>query len=1146
MLRLVGFLLIALAAGLRSKSDPSWPWEEHGPSSAEELQELLSTVLAQTSAAEVTVEEPGDVEARERTLRERIATITKDWQSASAPACHQQLGRLMNSLTLKCDGLQPKADWLLDYYVPTLPSKTCADSVSDIFALGNELVETLRVSRDSVASVDVAGETLRRYQALSFLRSWLVDLTRTHHHALLWAGFWDGDPENRTTMTKLSNFAKAIEHATVHPNTFLGRAIEASENLDACYEDALTRALAGNMWSIASMSFVLGMRERAQGTVIALVNKQITGERNLSQSVLSTHEIPTVGLAAWGLGFWAPKVLVVDLMGTCDKTSPALQKRLLARLPSWAKSMTDWSPEAFATRSRLQWQCIDCSGACSLDEAMAEHVEKLVEAKEKQDWKDQELRQVVSPHLAARAAIGVSQEELGLADKLLRSSDKFASVSVSDNAMIKFKLYKHGLNLKAKQEDLVRKAFFKAWGEEDPSPHLRVEQLLHQNADPSSPDRLGRTALMEAAFSGHLKVVEALLKAGAQLEAREELGRTALTIAATSGHLNVVRALVLDGAEPEACNPSCFMSVAKAGHLNVAEVLLKVGVPLEGRDERGRTALVSAATQGLVNVVDFLVRAGAQLEARDQHGDTALVLAASNGDLEVLEVLIRAGAQLEASCRHGTALTVAAEHGRLRVVESLLKARALPEAPSQNGLTALTVAAEHGHLKIVEALLEAGAQLEAQDKEGNTALIWAAREKHQEVVQALLEARAQTEARNADGFTALTWAVVEGQLQVVEALLQAGAHAEPLHKKLADHQHLQLAVDASNLDGFLPVATSRSKSNRGRGLALHFVALCMSAKHLDHGVMLRFTSMALAAFAATLYVAVGLRSEHHPALWHEHPASSAEKIQELLRTGLAQTTAAQATREEPGDAEAQERTLRELVSTIRQDWRAASASVCHQQLGRLVNNLTLACEGLPAKADLLLDYLPDSYILPNKTCAESVSDIFASGSDLVETLRVSRDAVASLHVDHEQLRRYQALSFVRSYLVNLTETRHHALLWAGFWDEDPENRTTKTTLSNFAKATEHATIHPDSFLGQAIEASENLDACYTDPQTGALARNMWAIASMSFVLGMREGAQGTVIALVNKQITGERNLSESVLSTHEIPTVGLAAWGLGF
>ena len=79
MARWVCFLLIALATGIRSRSDTtSWPWEEHRASSAEELQELLRTVLAETDTAEVTVEEPGDAEAQERTLRERTARISKD------------------------------------------------------------------------------------------------------------------------------------------------------------------------------------------------------------------------------------------------------------------------------------------------------------------------------------------------------------------------------------------------------------------------------------------------------------------------------------------------------------------------------------------------------------------------------------------------------------------------------------------------------------------------------------------------------------------------------------------------------------------------------------------------------------------------------------------------------------------------------------------------------------------------------------------------------------------------------------------------------------------------------------------------------------------------------------------------------------
>ncbi|CAE6958636.1 ANKRD50 [Symbiodinium sp. CCMP2592] len=642
MARWVCFLLIPLATGIRSKSDTPWPWEEHPASSAEELQELLRTALAQTRPNEATGEEPGDAVAQEEALRERIASIRKDWQSASATACHRQLGRLINNVTLACEGLQPKADWLLDYYVPALPNKTCAESTSDIFALGSELVETLHVSRDAVASVDVAGEMLRRYQALSFLRSWLVKLTETRQHALLWAGFWDGDPENRATQAALSNFAKAIEHATVHPNTFLGQAIEASENLDACYQDALTRALAGNMWSIASMSFVLGMRERAQGTVIALVNKQIAGERSLSQSVLSTHEIPTVGLAAWGLGFWSPKVLVVDLMGTCDKTSPALQKRLLARLPSWAKSMTNWSPEAFATRSRLQWQCIDCSGACSLDEALARHVEKLVEAKEEQDQKDQELRQVVSPDLAALAATKLSKEEVGLADQLLRSDKNSGQLLV--RSLIK--LYNHREVLEKEVQSVFMKAvpLRKLAG---PARLSRARELLQRNADPNAGDEFGCTALMCASYKGDLELVRALLDAGAELEVRNAVGSTALIYAASKGDLEVVEVLVEAGAQLETCNQegsTALRSAASNGHMQVVEALVKAGAQLDTRNEQGLTALVSASYNGHLKVVEALVKARAQLDARSD-GLTALMSASYNGHLKVVEALLRAGAQ---------------------------------------------------------------------------------------------------------------------------------------------------------------------------------------------------------------------------------------------------------------------------------------------------------------------------------------------------------------------------------------------------------------------------------------------------------------------------------------------------------------------
>eukprot|EP00439_Symbiodinium_sp_Y106_P020339 s6085_g2.t1 len=646
MVRFISLVLDAFATtlhvvvGVRSENHPVL-WHEHSASSAEKLQQSLRTILTDSTSDVTTqantAEARGDAEAQEQMLRERVVRIKEDWQSAGASVCHQQLGRVINNLTLSCEDLQPNADWLLAYLPDSyvLPNKTCMESVSDIFALGSELVETLRISRDAVASLQVDNEQVRRYQALSFLRSWLVNLTATGHHALLWAGFWDGDPENRVTKAKLFNFAKAIDHATVHPDSFLGQAIEASENLDACYRDPQTNALAANMWSIASMSFVLGMRDKAQGTVIALVNKKIRGERNLSQSVLSTHEMPTVGLAAWGLGFWSPEVIVVDLMGTCDQTSPALQKRLLARLPSWARSMASWSPEAFSMRSRLRWQCIDCSGACSLDEALAEHVEKLAKAKAEQDRKDQELCEVVGCY-GADAAQTSLRTEVSLGLRLLY-------LMLGRN---------HQFNKQRHLQDKIRekneqwrlsKAELADQERDSRERQLEVEQLLRQNADPKALNRFGGTALTSAADLGLQEAVEALVKAGAQLEARDYRG-TALILASIDGHLQVVEALV------------------------------KAGAWLEARDERGYTALMFAAYNGYQEVVEVLVKAGAQLEARSNDGKTALIAASMGGHLQVVEDLVKAEAQLEARDEKGnTALMRAAQEGHANVVEVLRK-----------------------------------------------------------------------------------------------------------------------------------------------------------------------------------------------------------------------------------------------------------------------------------------------------------------------------------------------------------------------------------------------------------------------------------------------------------------------------------------
>ena len=300
--------------------------------------------------------------------------------SSPSAGCWEQLGGLLADLEAVCQEASPEEHYTFKYYEPALPEKDCAASAMDIFIYGQRLVEALQVPEEQVEQKRVSPELAPLVQSLYFLRSWLVPLATTSHSAMLWAGFWDGDPENRTTQQALFEFAAATDHETMHPSTELGRMIERRGELSHCYRGK-TLDFMNNMWSFCSMSFIMGMKSKAQGTVVAVVNKAMEGQRALQQSVLFQHELPTLGVAAWGLGFWAPRVVVLDLRGTCTQTSPALRQQLLARLTPWwrAKRKLHWSLEDFARRSSLEWMCVDCP-ECRLDSRLAQHVSFLVEA----------------------------------------------------------------------------------------------------------------------------------------------------------------------------------------------------------------------------------------------------------------------------------------------------------------------------------------------------------------------------------------------------------------------------------------------------------------------------------------------------------------------------------------------------------------------------------------------------------------------------------------------------------------------------------------------------------------------------------------------------------------------------------------------
>ena len=209
-------LLEELAKG-ESLKTPSggagWAWAQGFTHAKQYLQRML---WGGESAAEASHDE--------ESLKERIGSIRDAWAEGDVSGCFRQLGNVIANLTAACEERNPQEHVVFQYYTPPLPKKTCNESVDDIFVRGSALVEAMQVSMDDLASLKLNEGTVAMVHALYFLRAWLIPLARTHSPAMLWAGFWDADPRNRTTLQTLHEFATAKDHATVHPDSWLGQA----------------------------------------------------------------------------------------------------------------------------------------------------------------------------------------------------------------------------------------------------------------------------------------------------------------------------------------------------------------------------------------------------------------------------------------------------------------------------------------------------------------------------------------------------------------------------------------------------------------------------------------------------------------------------------------------------------------------------------------------------------------------------------------------------------------------------------------------------------------------------------------------------------------------------------------------------------
>ncbi|ARU62771.1 hypothetical protein CBW65_18695 [Tumebacillus avium] len=170
-----------------------------------------------------------------------------------------------------------------------------------------------------------------------------------------------------------------------------------------------------------------------------------------------------------------------------------------------------------------------------------------------------------------------------------------------------------------------------------------VQADISNGMDVDARGEYGETALIAAAYKGHLQMVEYLLQAGADPDAKDDTWMTALRGATANGHLDIVKILLAHGADPNIQDKTegrtALIDAAMHGTPEMIQVLLEGGAILNLQAKNGRTPLHWAVDSLQTENVRQLVKNGANVKTIDYVGKTALDYAKEKQHDEIIQLL---------------------------------------------------------------------------------------------------------------------------------------------------------------------------------------------------------------------------------------------------------------------------------------------------------------------------------------------------------------------------------------------------------------------------------------------------------------------------------------------------------------------------
>ncbi len=256
-------------------------------------------------------------------------------------------------------------------------------------------------------------------------------------------------------------------------------------------------------------------------------------------------------------------------------------------------------------------------------------------------------------------------------------------------------------------------------------------------------------------------------------------------------------------------NMTALMLAANTHRVEIVELLLAYKANVNIKDKDGLTAIVYNVYSGNAQIAKLLLNAKAKVNDRNRSGDTILMYAASHGFTDYVKVLLEHKVKINERAKDGsTALKYAIIQEKKEIAQLLLDNNANVHYANNRGYTPLMNAAQHGYVDIAKQILAKKADINAKadiPKNGNggvTALILACMYKQKEMVELLLAHNAEVNVYDYIGLSPYLWAASKHSLEIMKLL---EANNADIDFKYKDNSAFVLAqynenINSDNID----------------------------------------------------------------------------------------------------------------------------------------------------------------------------------------------------------------------------------------------------------------------------------------------------------------------------------------------------------